>query len=291
MIDVSRTIGSSALTLFIVACNAPPDEVTSAALPTGETATSTGSTDTPPGPTTDASATVASADGTGTSGSTTEGPATTLPLDGTTTIDPSATSGSSGDPGSSSSGMMEGSGSSGGQADCHPLLAEVLYDPMGGNNGKQWIKLYNPCAHEIDLVGASLGWGGSDYAVHGLDLEGTIAAGDCFLLGGTTVNGDTYNPVYDWAVDLSGDLEVSGDPADGIALFADIEANIQTDTVPVDAVIYGIANGSGLLDAAGATPPPHVGDAASTQSIRRTALSETWIIEPNPTPNECPTLL
>lgn len=282
------------MALSLLGCSPPPDEVNTTASPTGETATSTGGSGPTSGTTLDGSATaVASADGTGsTSSGSTMGPATTMPLDGTTTVvDPSTTSGSSGAPGSSSGmGSMEGGNTTGNVGDCHPLLAEVLYDPMGGNGGKQWIKLYNPCDQDIDLQGASLGWGGTSYAAQGADLEGTIMAGECYLIGGPTVSADTYNPVYDLVLDFSADLEVSGNDADGIALFDDIEANIGVATIPVDAVIYGPVNTSDLLDSNGDTPAPHVGDAASTQSIRRTALGPTWIIEPNPMPNACPAL-
>ena len=206
-------------------CTPTPGEVADTGLTTSSSSTgstSGSSTGAPTGSMTEGSATVASVDDTGTSSG---GPATTLPLDATTT-DEGTTEGR----GSSSSGgmMMESSGTSttGVTDGCHPLLAEVLYDPMGNNGGKQWIKLYNPCAADLELLGASLGWGGADYAANGLDLEGTIPPGECFLIGGPMSNADNFIPMYDLALDLSGDLQVSGSDADGVALFAELEASV-----------------------------------------------------------------
>lgn len=275
-------------------CTPPPEEVADTGLTVDPpSSTSESSTANPPGPTTEGSATVASADGTGTSGTSDEGPATTMPVDGTgtTTSEPATTSGASEGTGSSSGMGMESSGTTtGGTDSCHPLLAEVLYDPNGGNGGNQWIRLYNPCPGDIDLTGYSLGWGGNDYAAQGGDLSGTIPAGECFLLGGPTSNPNSYQPVFDLVLDFSADLQIGGAAADGIALFADVESNIAADTIPLDAVIYGDANSNALLDAEGNTPDPHVGSAPETESIRRTALTPTWVIEPAPTPNECPAL-
>ena len=55
-------------------------------------------------------------------------------------------------------------------------------------------------------------------------------------------------------------------------------------------MIYGGSNTNALLDADGNTPDPHVGDAPQGQSIRRTELGPAWVIEPSPTPNDCPAL-
>lgn len=285
VLDVERTVHVGIAVLLLVGCNTPPSQVggsgSSETLPNPSSSTTED-----PEPTTEASATAASQDGSGTTSGSTDEPATTLPLDdsGTTTLDPSTTSGSSGDP---TTGTESSTGEPG---DCHPLLAEVLYDPPGGNGGKQWIRLYNPCSMDLDLTGYSLGWGGNDYAGNGADLTGTIVAGDCFLLGGDMSNADNFNPIYDLELDFNGDLQSSGNDADGVALFADLEENITVATVPVDAVIYGVSNTNELLDAEGDTPAPHVGDAPQGQSIRRTALASTWIIERSPMPNECPPL-
>lgn len=271
-------------------CTPTPDEVAETGL-SGEPPTSTSeSTADPPGPTSDGSATVASADGTGSSsGSSDEAPATTMPVDGTDTTTSGASEGTS----SSSGAATESSGdtTTGGTDACHPILAEVLYDPDMGDNNKEWVRLYNPCAVEIVLDAYSLGWGGTSYDATGRkDLVGSMGPGECFVVGGATSNTDNANPMLDQASDFSSDLQNGPDPADGVALFFGAAASIMSDTIPVDAVIYGTSNSSNLLDAENNVPDPHVGDAPEGQSIRRTALDDSWVIEPNPTPNECPAL-
>jgi hypothetical protein len=108
------------------------------------------------------------------------------------------------------------------------------------------------------------------------------------VVGGPQAGNENGNPVYDQVADFSPDLEASGLDADGVALFVGAPQDIAVDTVPVDAVIYGTTNSSGLLDSNGDTPEPHVGDAPPLQSLRRTALEPEWIVESDPMPNDCP---
>lgn len=270
---------------LLAGCTPAPPEVADTGLTSDPMGSTTGgtTTDSPPGSSTGGSATAASADGTGTS----SGSATTLPVDGTTTEEPATTSEpAEGSSSSSDGGMMEGT--TGDPVDCHPLLVEVLYDPMSGEDQEQWIKLYNPCATELDLGGYSLGWGGPDYTFGTLSLVGAVDPGDCFIVGGPQSEGDNASPLLDQAVDLDPTLDKAGDPGNGVALFLGSAASIMPATIPLDAVIYGVNNGDGLLDAEGNTPDPHVGDAGDTDSIRRTAPTPTWTIEANPMPNVCP---
>lgn len=284
MYACERTIRCLAVALLLAGCTPTPPEVSTTGVSDDPASSTSGSaTDTLPGPTTDGSATVASLDGTGT----TEAPATTMPLDDgtTTTGEPSTTSSSSG------SATTDGESTTAEPGDCHPLLVEVLYDALSGNNNKQWVRLYNPCAVEIELFGAySLGWGGNDYTDGRLDLQGSIDANECRVVGGPEASNDNGNPVFDQVSNFNPDLQVGGATADGVALFLGGAAEIMADTIPVDAVIYGTNNANDLLDAEGDTPAPHVGNVAQGQSIRRTSLSPTWIVEPNPMPNACPVL-
>ncbi|MEX1362782.1 MAG: hypothetical protein AB1Z98_06625 [Nannocystaceae bacterium] len=195
--------------------------------------------------------------------------------------------------GDESPGTTDGdSGSTGGPSVCHPQIVEVLYDSNGGNNGEQWIKLYNPCGVPIDLANYSLGWGSTDYTDGSLDLSMMIAADDCFVVGGGNASQPPDpQPVYDLEQNLDPDLD-DGDHngnGDGVALFLGDAASVTGGTVPVDAVIYGEDNDGGLIDSMNATPPPHVGDAPENSSIRRNGPTDAdWVIEPVPTPNVCP---
>jgi hypothetical protein len=222
------------------------------------------------------SATVASADGTGSSG---DGPPTTMPADSTM-------SGSSG--ASESTSMEGGTSTTGGPVGCHPLLVEVYYDPQSAEDDEQWVKLYDPCGMNIDLGDYSLGWSGTDYTFGTLDLQGSIVDGECFIVGGPLSIDDNAFPMLDQAVDFDPDVQKGGGLAQGIALFLGDAASIAADTIPVDAVIYGNDNSSGLLDAEGNMPAPHVGGSGDQRSIRRTGEAPTWIIEADPMPGLCP---
>jgi len=169
------------------------------------------------------------------------------------------------------------------------IIAEVYYDHSGGDNNFEWVKLYNGTGGPVDLSGHSLGWGGTDYTYGGVDLVGTIAAGECFVVGGPMGDVDSGFPgggMFDQAVNLEPDMQNSGALADGVALFDIPVASVNGGSVPLDAVIYGDANGSGLLDESGAAGNVDVVDAPSTDSVQ--LLSDgTWAVNPDPTPLAC----
>jgi hypothetical protein len=262
---------------LLAGCTPTPPEVSSSG-PETDDAGSTGDASTGVSPTSEGSATVASAEtGTG------DGTSTGMPLDGTSTGAPTTSGSTEGTEGSSSSSTT------GEPGQCHPILAEVLYDAAGNNNNKQWVKLFNPCDAEIELAGAYvLAYGGQSYTHGQFTLDGAIDPGECRVVGGPDSSNDNGNPVWDQNVDFSPDLQVSADPAGGVALFVGTAADVMEDTVPVDAVIYGVSNGYGLVDANGDTPEPHVGEVEQAQSIRRTSLDAEWEVAASPTPNECP---
>ncbi len=167
------------------------------------------------------------------------------------------------------------------------VLDEVLYDVPGSDDGYEWIKLYNGTDQPIDLSGWSIGWGGNDYTWGVLQLQGTVPAGGCFLLGGPSASADNGNPVFDWAVNLEPDLQNSGSKADGIALFNVPAAQVTPSTVPVDAVVYGGSNANNLLGPDGQPSPVHVADAPAGQSLLRES-ADTWTINPTPNSVACP---
>jgi hypothetical protein len=151
-----------------------------------------------------------------------------------------------------------------------------FYDADGSDDGLEWIKLYNDCPTDAQLSTMSLGWGGSSYRAGRLQLQGTVAAGECFLVGGPVTDAVNGGPLLDDAVDLQPDLQNSGADADGI----------EEGTLPLDAVIYGTANTNGLLDPTGDAPAPHVGDAKAGESLQRVA-ADAWTIGA-PAPSDCP---
>ncbi|HOX46469.1 MAG TPA: lamin tail domain-containing protein [Myxococcota bacterium] len=160
------------------------------------------------------------------------------------------------------------------------MLSEVLYDSQGGDDGNEWIEIFNGTASAIDLSTYSLGNGGNNYLGSVVQLAGTIPAGGCFVVGGPN-GGFAYNQTFNFAPDL----ENSGAAADGVALFNVPAASLTAATVPIDAVIYGTNNSNNLLDETGAAGNVDVGDAGSNQSIERTGAG--WAIQATPTPTVC----
>ncbi len=173
----------------------------------------------------------------------------------------------------------------GGPAPGNVILSEVLYDVSGSDNNLEWIELYNDGGTAVDLAGYSLGWGGTDYTYGVLQLAGTIGPGETFVVGGKSSKASNGNPSFDQKEDLAPDLQNSGSTADGVALFDLPAAQVTGSTVPIDAVIYGGSNTSGLIDETGSVNAPEVGDAPSGSSIERMDVAGSWQIQSSPTPN------
>ncbi|MBD90978.1 MAG: hypothetical protein CL940_11615, partial [Deltaproteobacteria bacterium] len=169
------------------------------------------------------------------------------------------------------------------------LLAEVLYDVPGQDDGKEWIRLYNGTGTQVDLSGWSLGWGGNSYLTGQAALSGVLAPGACLLVGGPTSDADNGAPSYDLPLNFDPDIENSGDKADGVALFDVPVSEVSGNTVPYDSVVYGSANTSALLGSDGAPAAPHVADTWGGASLLRTAV-DSWEINESPTPGLCPVI-
>jgi len=169
----------------------------------------------------------------------------------------------------------------------HLLLSEVFYDAAGSDNNLEWIEVYNPTGSAINLGNYSLGNGGNDYTYSRVQLNGTILAGECRVIGGPASNLTNHLPLLNQAIDFSPDFQNGGTPADGIALFGVKAVSIAVQTIPVDAVIYGTANASNLIDESGAAHPPDAAGAPPGQSLQRRDITGTWSIQVAPTPNDC----
>ncbi len=174
-------------------------------------------------------------------------------------------------------------GGGGGPGDV--LLSEVLYDVSSGDDGFEWVELYNASTSAVDLSGFCLGNGGTDYTYSTAQLSGTVASGATFVVGGPTSSGTNANPSFDQVFNFNPDFQNSGSAGDGVALFDVPCASVNGSTVPVDAVVYGPNNNNGLIDETGSANAPEVGDASAGSSIERVDLAGAWAIQGNPTPN------
>ena len=162
--------------------------------------------------------------------------------------------------------------------ECGIRIVEVLYDAPSNDGGKEYVKLQNTCDTAGSLDNMSLGWGGGSYTRGSADLSGSIGAGACVVVGGESVEADLE-------INFSPNLQNSGVVADGVALFDTRSTDVDSSTVPTDAVIYGVLNDDGLMDAQGNRPEPHVGDADPGESLFLTPSG--WSIG-TPSPTTCP---
>lgn len=126
------------------------------------------------------------------------------------------------------------------------VISEVMFNPTGADDGREWIELFNDSGSAVDLSGYSLGWGGADYTFGTLVLPSfTLAPGAYYVIGGPVSDAGNGNPSYDLVANFGPDLQNPFIAADGIALF-DGSPN------PIHVVIYGLFNLSGLVDETGA---------------------------------------
>jgi len=189
--------------------------------------------------------------------------------------------------GDSNEDSATASGGGGGGPD-EVLLSEVLYDVAGGDDGFEWVELFNAGNNSVDLAGYCLGNGGSNYTTSLVDLSGSIAPGSTYVVGGPTSSSANANPIFDWIWNFSPDFQNSGSTGDGVALFDVGCSQVDSGTVPIDAVVYGPNNNSGLIDETGSASAPEVGDAPAGSSIERTDNAGSWQIQSDPTPNASP---
>jgi hypothetical protein len=126
------------------------------------------------------------------------------------------------------------------------VISEVMFNPAGGDNGREWIELFNDSASAIDLSDYSLGWGGADYTFGTLALPSImLASGAHFVIGGPISDGNNGNPSFDFVANFAPDLQNPTVFADGIALFQVGSPN------PIHTLIYGFLNVNGLVDETG----------------------------------------
>lgn len=135
-------------------------------------------------------------------------------------------------------------------------IAEVLANPVGNDDQLQWIKLRNRTMAPIDLSGYQIRSGENDYNFVALDLEGTIPALGCAVVGGTSSTSSNGNPVFMQSVNFEPNLPHSRPQSAGYALFADNAENYGGVATPVDTMLVGANNFARLLgpDAENADP-------------------------------------
>lgn len=167
------------------------------------------------------------------------------------------------------------------------ILTEVFYDAPTADDSLEWIELRNDSSATIALTGQySLGWGGPNYLFGQIDLQGSIAPGEIFVVGGPVSSADNAMPLFQQVAAGGLSLQNSGASADGVALFRLPAASVTADSLPIDVVVYGTTNDNGLRGPDGTVITPQVEDAPSGSSIELTDAG--WQVQPAPSPNQSP---
>ncbi len=155
-------------------------------------------------------------------------------------------------------------------------LNEVLYDPTDDDGTYEFVELYNGGDVAIQLEGFVIDAAKSDWADNAILPAGAVIEPGAFYVIGA---GDVENQDYSAAgLDLG-----NGTEGDGVRVSS-------CDGVPLDTVLYGGAEGDGLVGDGGATDV--VDKASAGSSIGRFPDGEDsdqhtdWISDASPTPGE-----
>jgi hypothetical protein len=128
---------------------------------------------------------------------------------------------------------------------CHPeggeglKLNEVLYDPASDDDVNEFVEIVNTGTETVDLEGFSLEAAKSSWSVNAtLPASATLAPGEFFVIGGGNVSNQDYDAAK---LDLG-----NGTDGDGVRL-------LDCEGLVLDTVLYGGAEGDGLVGDGGAT--------------------------------------
>jgi hypothetical protein len=156
----------------------------------------------------------------------------------------SGSGGAGGATGSGGAGATTGSGGAGGgvcAGSTAVMINEVDYDTAGGDNGNEWVELYNASGASVDISGWKLQAGTSSYGtIFTFPAATSIAATSYVVVGGSNVGGATFNSGT--ALNMGN----AGASADAVRLVTDLD-------VVIDSVVYGApqANSDNWLDDCG----------------------------------------
>jgi hypothetical protein len=160
------------------------------------------------------------------------------------------------------------------------VISEIMYEPTGGDNRRQWVEINNGTTSIVDLSDYQLEWGRNSLA-DSITLTGLLAPDSTFVIGGPTSDLNNGNPIYDQIFDFNPNLGDGGHPGfeDALAL-----VQISTSTV-MHIVVYG-GNGFAVpfTDEQG-SPATAVDDSSLGQGDSLEYLgTNTWQVQTTATP-------
>jgi hypothetical protein len=165
------------------------------------------------------------------------------------------------------------------------VISELFYEPASGDgHQRQWIELSNQTDLPIDLSKYSIGAGKTDFMRTRLALPMSIPAHGCIVVGGPQSDATNYFPPFALASDLSPDLGLGGEMADGVGLFATTMAGITTASRPLDVLVYA-GTDTHLVGPDGNLAP--VWPATEPGESLRRVTDTVWSRASNPNPGTC----
>jgi len=164
-------------------------------------------------------------------------------------------------------------------------ITEVLADPIGVDDSRQWVKLHNRTSLPIDLSGYELKAGTSNYELVKLQLAGSLPPGSCALVGGPRQSSPT-DPPYWQAVNFTPDLPHVTTGGTGFAVFDRYTAPIDATPTPVDTMLIGSSNDARLLGPDAEIVSPYCATPSTSLSAVRTAPDSC--VAATPQPSVCP---
>jgi hypothetical protein len=162
------------------------------------------------------------------------------------------------------------------------MLSEVFAGAAGDTDERQWVEISNLTDEPLDLSGYSLGAGDANYTTTRVQLDFTLPARGCAVVGGPRLAAG--QPAYDQVAHFQPNLGLGSAGASGIGLF-DVPADqITAQTLPFDTLVYGTANAT--LMAPSGELAPVVPAAPGNASYMRSAESN-WRAQSVATPRIC----
>lgn len=168
------------------------------------------------------------------------------------------------------------------------VISEVMFEPNGNDNGRQWIEIYNGNATAVDLSQYSLSWGRNSLANTVALASVMLAPGSTFVIGGPASGNYNGNPTYDQVFNFGPNLYdgTHGFQEDAVALI------FEPTTTLAHIVVYG-GNGfvTAFVDEQGATAVAvDVSGLGQGDSLEYQG-ADTWAVQGSPTPGTVPATL
>jgi hypothetical protein len=162
------------------------------------------------------------------------------------------------------------------------VLSEVFVGAPNETDQRQWVEISNLTDEPIDLANYSLGAGTADYTATRVQLNFTLPARGCAVVGGPLLA--PSQPDYEQVAPFQPNLRVDGTA--GVALFEAPADQISAGMLPYDTLVYGASAANASLRAPTGEMAQVVSTAPANGSYVRMAEAQ-WAAQTTPTPRIC----